>query len=267
MSIDPRAIIEDGARLGRGVEIGPYAIIGKHAVIGDSVRIGAFTVLEGRTTLAKGVTIGHHAVLGTPPQDVAYRDEKTSVEIGEDTVVREFATIHRATGEGCSTRIGKSCFLMAYCHIAHNCRVGNAVTMANGASLSGYVVVEDMATLSGLVGVHQFVRIGRMAMVGGLSKVVKDIPPFSLADGHTARLYGLNLVGMKRRKMTKEEREEIKKTYVLIRKQGIPENVHDLNGEWSTLGTLGLEIVQFYLESKRGVTRFSLENKSLSDVC
>jgi len=266
VSIDPRAVIEDGARIGREVEIGPFTVIGKHTVIGDYVRIGACAVVEGRTVLAEGVSVGSHAVLGTPPQDVAYQGEKTSVEIGEGTIIREYVTIHRATGEGCSTRVGKSCFLMAYCHVAHNCRVGNEVTMANGASLSGYVRVGDRATISGLVGVHQFVNIGRMAMVGGLSKVVKDIPPFSLADGHPARLYGLNLVGMKRRGMNREERDEVKKAYSLIRKQGIPENEHDLNGEWGTLGALGLEVVRFYLESKRGVSRFSLENKSLSDV-
>ncbi|HSV32441.1 MAG TPA: acyl-ACP--UDP-N-acetylglucosamine O-acyltransferase, partial [Atribacteraceae bacterium] len=208
--IDTTALIEDGAVLGQGVEIGPYAIIGAGCRIGDGSRIGAFTICEGRVVIGIRCSIGHHAVLGTPPQDVSYQGEESGIEIGDETIIREFVTIHRSTGLKKWTRIGKKCFIMAYGHIAHNCLIGDEVTLANGSTLAGYVTVEDQATLSGLVGVHQFVRIGRLAMIGGLSKVIKDVPPYTLADGHPVKLYGLNKVGMQRRGVSQKDREVIK---------------------------------------------------------
>ena len=261
MNIDPRAIIEDGAVIGENVEVGPFTIIGKDVTIHDHTKIGNGVVLEGKVHIGSKCYIGHYAVIGTPPQDISYRGEETEVWIGDQTIIREFVTVHRATGAGNVTQIGEKCFIMSYCHIAHNCRIGNEVTMANNASLAGYVEVGDWATLSGFVGVHQFVRIGKLTMLGGLSKVVMDIPPFCLADGHPARLYGQNLVGMKRRGYSKDDREQIKKIYeILFSRHG---NLLELLGviQKNFNGEYVLDIINFFSEGRRGITRFAKDTK------
>ena len=266
MKIDPRAVIEKGAVLGEDVEVGPYTIIGKNVTIGESTRIGSGVILEGEVHIGSGCFIGHHAVIGTPPQDVSYRGEDTKVLIGDGTIIREFSTIHRATGEGNETRIGKKCFIMSYCHIAHNCWVGDEVTMANSASLAGYVEVNDWATLSGFVGVHQFVRIGKLTMTGGLSKVVMDIPPYCLADGHPAHIYEQNIVGMKRRGYSKDDREKIKQIYEIIfrRNTSLSELFEVIQKNYD--GEYVREIIEFFHKSRRGITRCSRDKKRLSDV-
>ncbi len=257
MSIDPTARVSGEAILAEGVEIGPYAIVGKGVKIGAYTRIGPFAVLEGRVDIGPHCVIGPHAVIGAPPQDLSYRGEETSVVIGERTTIREFVTVHRATGEGKVTRIGRECFIMAYCHIAHNCSVGDGVVMANGAMLCGHVTIEDWATLSGLLGVHQFVRLGRLCMIGGMAKVTMDIPPYTLADGHPARLYGLNRVGMKRRGFSPEKREAIKKIYTVLFRSGLP--LRKALEELSKMEydpRLVEEIVTFFTRSKRGIARW-----------
>lgn len=266
MGIDPTARIARSAIIGEGVEIGPYAIVGEGVRIGDHVRIGPFVVLESRVEIGPHCIIGPHAVIGAPPQDFSYRGEDSAVIIGERTTIREFVTIHRATGEGKVTQIGKECLIMAYCHIAHNCLVGNGVVMANGAMLCGYVTVEDWATLSGLSGIHQFVRIGRLCMIGGMSKVVMDVPPYTLADGHPARIYGLNKVGMKRRGFSVETRETIKKIYKFLTCSGLP--LRRAIAELPKLGydaILVEEIVTFFTQSKRGITRWVGKNADVRE--
>ncbi len=256
VNIHPTACVEAGAVLDKNVEVGPYSIIGGQVRIGEGTRIGAFSVIEGRVSIGKGCTIGHHVVLGAPPQDVAYGGEDTEVVIGDHTILREFVTVHRATGKGKSTRIGNSCFIMACCHVAHNCEIGDEVTMANGAMLAGYVKVGSQAVLSGYVGVHQFVRIGRLAMVGGLSKVVMDVPPFLLVDGHPARIFGLNVVGLRRKGFTASERELIKRVYEIIYRSSLPLNqALDLAKEEFS-DELAREIIAFFEGSKRGVLRW-----------
>lgn len=264
MNIHPTACVEKGAVLDRNVEVGPYSIIGKKAEIAEGAKIGAFSVIEGRVKIGKNCNIGHHVVLGAPPQDVAYRGEDTEVVIGDHTILREFVTVHRATGEGNSTRIGNNCFIMAYCHIAHNCELGDEVTMANGAALAGYVKIGSQAVLSGYVGVHQFVHIGRLAMVGGLSKVVMDVPPFLLVDGHPARIFGLNVVGLRRRGFSLAERELIKKVYKLIYHSSLPLNeaLHLVKKEFAQ--EIVQEIVTFFEESKRGVLHWR-ESRELKE--
>ena len=265
MNRDTRAIIEEGAIIAEGVQVGPYAIIGKDVTIGEGTKIGSGVILEGRVNIGSKCIIGHHTVIGTPPQDISYQGEETEVWIGDETVIREFSTIHRATGEGNETRIGRKCYIMSYCHVAHNCRVGNEVTMANNASLAGYVEVNDMATLSGFVGVHQFVRIGKLTMLGGLSKIVMDIPPFTLADGHPARLFGLNVVGLKRRGYSKEERNQIKKIYTIIfeRHGNLPELLDSIQRDFT--GEYVAEIINFFSQGRRGIARF-IQEKRLNDV-
>ncbi|HOQ51643.1 MAG TPA: acyl-ACP--UDP-N-acetylglucosamine O-acyltransferase [Candidatus Atribacteria bacterium] len=261
--IDSTARIGKEVALEEGVEIGPYSILKGEIKVGAHTKIGAFTVIEGNVEIGSHCNIGHHVVIGTPPQDLSYQGEKTQVIIGERTTLREFVTVHRATGEGKATSIGDDCFIMAYCHIAHNCYLGNGITMANNSTLAGYVEIEDLATLSGWVGVHQFVRLGKLVMIGGLSKVVMDIPPYTLADGHPARIFGLNMVGMKRRGIEGKKREEIHQIYNLIYHSNLSRSKALEELKRSTFDPqLVEEIVDFWEKSKRGVARWVKGRKS-----
>ena len=207
--IHETAVIYPGARLGRDVEVGPYSVIGENVFIGDG------------TTIGRECMIYHGACLGGPPQDLKFKDEKSFLYIGDNTAIREYAVIHRATGEGEETRVGSHCMIMGATHIAHNCQVGNYVIMSNSAGLAGHVIVEDRAIISGMSGVHQFVKIGRNAMIGGASKVVQDVPPFVIADGRPARVCGLNSVGIARAGINEEARRDLKKAYRLLFRSGM----------------------------------------------
>ena len=219
--IHETAVIYPGARLGRDVEVGPYSVIGENVFIGDGTKIGAHTVIEGWTTIGKDCQIHHGACIGGAPQDLKFKGEKTFVYIGDNTIIREFVTINRATGEGEETRIGNNCLIMATAHIAHNCQIGNNVIIANGGGIAGHVIIEDRAIISGMSGVHQFVKIGRNAMIGGASKVVQDVPPFVIADGRPARVCGLNSVGIARAGMSEEVRRNLKKAYRMLYRSGM----------------------------------------------
>jgi UDP-N-acetylglucosamine acyltransferase len=219
--IHETAVIHPNARIGRDVEVGPYAVIGENVVIGEGTKISAHAIIDGWTSIGKNCIIFPSASIGSDPQDLKFAGEKSYVFIGDNTKIREFATVNRATGEGEETRIGHDCLLMAYTHVAHNCIVGNHVIMSNAATLAGHVVVEDRAVIGGLTGVHQFVKIGMNAMIGGASKVVQDIPPFVIADGHPSRVSGLNNVGMARSGISKEARSNIKKAYKLLYRSGL----------------------------------------------
>ncbi len=219
--IHETAVIYPGARLGRDVEVGPYSVIGENVFIGDGTQIGSHVVVEGWTTIGKECRIHHGACLGGTPQDLKFKDEKTFLYIGDNTTIREYVTIHRATGEGEETRVGSNCLIMGAVHIAHNCQVGNYVIMSNTAGLAGHVVVEDRAIISGLTGVHQFVKIGRNAMVGGASKVVQDVPPFVIADGRPARVCGLNSVGIARAGLSEDVRKNLKRAYRMLYRSGM----------------------------------------------
>ena len=219
--IHETAVIYPGARLGRDVEVGPYSVIGENVFVGDGTKIGSHVVIEGWTTIGKECQIHHGACVGNAPQDLKFKGEKTFVYIGDNTVIREFVTINRATGEGEETRIGSNCLLMGTVHIAHNCVVGNNVVISNHAGLAGHVTVEDRAIISGLTGVHQFVKIGRNAMVGGASKVVQDVPPFVIADGRPARVCGLNSVGIARAGLSEDVRKNLKRAYRMLYRSGM----------------------------------------------
>ena len=219
--IHETAVVHPGARIGKDVEIGPYAVIGENVLIDDGTKIGAHAVIDGWTSIGKNCVIYPGASIGSEPQDLKFRGEKSYVFIGDNTKIREFATVNRATGEGEETRIGSNCMLQAYTHVAHNCVVGNHVIMSNAATLAGHVIVEDRAVIGGLSGVHQFVKIGRNAMVGGLTKIVQDVPPFVIVDGHPAKVSGLNSVGMSRAGINAASRSLIKKAYKLLYRSGL----------------------------------------------
>ncbi len=214
--IHETAIIHPAARIGNNVEIGPYTVIGENVLIGDGTKIGAYVNIEDWTRIGKDCIIFPYASIGAIPQDLKFSGEKSYVFIGNCTQIREFVTIHRATGEGEETRIGSHCLLQTYTHVAHNCIVGNHVILSSGATLGGHVVVEDHANIGGLAGVHQFVKIGYNAMIGGASKVTQDVPPFIIADGHPAKAVGTNDVGMSRNNISIEVRRIIKKAYRML---------------------------------------------------
>ncbi|MHB2019754.1 MAG: acyl-ACP--UDP-N-acetylglucosamine O-acyltransferase [Candidatus Xenobia bacterium] len=222
ITVHPSAIVHPHARLGNGVEIGPYAVVGEHVTIGEGTRIGPHCVLEGWTTIGRNCQIYPGACLGMAPQDLRYKGERSFTHIGDNNVIREYVTIHRAYEKDGVTRVGSGNLIMAYVHVAHNCVLGNDITIANLVTMAGHVEIEDQAVIGGMAGIHQFVRIGRLAMVGGLSRVTKDIPPFAIIAGQPARIYGLNTRGMKRRQVSLEARHELKASYRLLTQSGLP---------------------------------------------
>jgi len=252
----PTAVIHPQAELGDNVEIGPYAVIEKDVKIEDGCRIHPHVVIKRWTTLDEGCVIYPGAVLGAEPQDVKFKGEKSYLKIGANTTIRESATLHRATGEGEETRVGCNVMLMAYSHIAHNCHVGNSVVLTNAANIGGHVVIEDRAIISGLVGVHQFVRIGKMVMVGGHSKVVKDIPPFLLADGHPAHVNGVNVVGLRRNKFSPHLRNQIKKAYrILYRSElNVSQAINKMEQELEANDEIE-HLLRFLRNADRGICR------------
>ncbi len=214
--IHPTAIIAPTAQIGERVDIGPYAYVGDQCVIGDGCVIAMRATLERNVTLAAGVKIGIGSVIGGDPQDLKYRGEQTTVEIGENTVVREYATVNRGTTHSMKTSVGSGSFLMSYVHLAHDCQIGNGVIIGNGTQLAGHVIIDDRAIVSGLVAVHQFARIGRHSFVGGCSRVAKDVPPYLKAVGNPVKLYGLNSVGLQRSGFDDAIVRELKRAYRLV---------------------------------------------------
>ena len=219
--IHDTAVVHPGARIGKNVEIGPYAVIGENVEIGEGTKIGAHVLVTGWTSIGKECVLYHGSTVGEEPQDLKFAGEKSYVFVGDRTRIRECATVHRATGDEEETRIGSDCLLMAYTHVAHNCIVGNNVIMSNAATLAGHVVVEDRAVIGGLTGVHQFVKIGRNAMVGGASKIVQDVVPYTIVDGHPAKVSGLNSVGISRAGIAIASRRNIKQAYKMLYRSGL----------------------------------------------
>lgn len=219
--IHPTAVIHPRAKIGKNVQIGPYAVIDENVEIGDGTKIMSHAVITGWTGIGEDCVIYPGAVIGSEPQDLKFKGEKSYVFIGNRTTVRECATIHRGCWAETETRIGDDCLLMAYTHVAHNCTVGNNVIMANSAMIAGHVVVEDRVVIGGITGVHQFVRIGRNAMIGGASKLVQDVVPYTIVDGHPAKVSGLNNVGISRAGISIESRRNIKKAYKILYRSGL----------------------------------------------
>lgn len=214
--IHPTAIVNPEAELGVGVSVGPYSIIEANVVIGDRTSIGARVTIEGHTTIGKENQIFTGAVIGSMTQDKKYKGGVSYLRVGDQNRIREYVTINPGTAEGSETVIGDDNLIMAYAHVAHDCTIGNKTVIANAGTLAGHVVVEDCAIIGGLCGVHQFVRIGYLAIMGGNSKAVQDIPPYIMVDGHPAKAYGLNVVGVERAELSKEERLLLKRAFKII---------------------------------------------------
>jgi UDP-N-acetylglucosamine acyltransferase len=260
MLIHPTAIVSPRAELHAGVRIGPYAVVEDDVTIGEGCQIGAHAVLKRFTTLGRRNRVYEHATLGGEPQDVKFRGEPSRLVVGDDNQIREYATLHRASGEGEVTRVGSRNFLMIGTHVAHNCEVGDDNIFANGAALAGHAVVEDHVFLSSNVGAHQFVRFGRFAMVGGKSKVVQDVLPFFLTDGNPSRVRGLNAVGLRRGGFGAEERAALKRAYQLLFRARLPlERALEVLEEMADENVRHL--ASFIRGSRRGFTREAREGQ------
>ncbi|HXQ29738.1 MAG TPA: acyl-ACP--UDP-N-acetylglucosamine O-acyltransferase [Gemmatimonadales bacterium] len=210
------ALVDPTARLGNDVSIGPYCIIGPRVSIGDHSSVAGHAVIERNTRIGSGVKIGYGVVIGSDPQDLKYQGEETWVEIGDKTILREYCTVNRGTTATGKTSIGARCFLMSYVHVAHDCVLGDDVIVANHVQMGGHVVIEERAIIGGVLGIHQFVRIGKLAFVGGASRVNQDVPPFTKAAGNPVHLYGLNSIGLTRAGFTPEVKVALKRAYRLL---------------------------------------------------
>jgi len=245
------------AQIAEGVSIGPYSVIGEQVSIGKDTKIASHVLIEGWTTIGERNQLHSFSCIGTPPQDVGYKNEETYLIIGDDNVIREFATVHRATTKADrKTEIGNRNYLMAYSHVAHDCKLGNSIIMANSAGLAGHITIEDYAILGGIVGVHQHVRIGAYAMIGGQSAIVQDIPPYVSAAGNRAQLYGLNTIGLKRKGFSDEVINDLKKAYKIIFRSGmtIEDAIRKVVDAYPDSKEVNY-FVDFMRHSKRGVTR------------
>jgi UDP-N-acetylglucosamine acyltransferase len=255
--IHPTAIISTHATLDPSVEVGPYSIIGDGVTIGRGTRIGPHVVIEGPLTMGENCTVFQFCSLGAVPQDLKYHGESSTVIIGNNNIFRECVTINRGTeGGGMRTVLGDNNMIMAYSHIAHDCILGNHVIMANSANLAGHITIEDSSVVGGLVGVHQFVRIGTHAMIGGGSGVTKDVPPYTLVSGHRGTLHGLNLVGLKRRGVSGEALNELKAAYKTFFRSGLTIQKAAEQVRAENPASREVEVfVHFIVHSERGVTR------------
>lgn len=221
MKIDKTALISKKAKLAKDVQVGPYSIIGDSASIGPGTKVGAFCVIEGNTSIGAACQIFTGTVLGSQPQDLKYKGEKSFLEIGDGNIIREYCTFNPGTTDGAKTIVGKNNLFMAYSHVAHDCSVGNNCIIANNGTLAGHVTVQDYAVIGGLVAVHQFVRVGRLSIIGGCSKVVQDIPPYSTCDGHPAEVYGLNLIGLRRHKISALAIKQLDRAFKIMFNSGL----------------------------------------------
>ena len=255
--IHPTAIIAPGAEIDEGVSIGPFCIIGEHVRISAGTKLASNIVIEGDTEIGENCTINPFTSIGLAPQDMKYKNEETGVRIGNNNIIREYMTIHRASvgGDGFTT-IGDGNFLMAYVHIAHDCKIGNSVIMANVATLAGHVHVENFAVIGGLVAIHQFTRIGAYAMVGGFSGVGQDIPPYMIASGPRAKLFGLNTLGLKRHGFSETTMNELKKAYKILfrEKRTLKDAIKKVQEDLPYSDEIKL-LIEFIQKNKRGICR------------
>ncbi len=256
VQIHPTAVVSPKAKIGEGVSIGPYAVIEDGVTLEDRVEIGPHVHICGNTVIGEGTRIFSHSVLGTPPQDLKYSGEETFLYIGKNNVIREFAMINPGTSATGKTVIGDNNLLMAYVHVAHDCRIGNNCIIANVGTLAGHVEIGDRVVIGGLTAIHQFVKIGDYAILGGCSKVVQDVPPYAMADGHPARIYSINRIGLKRAGFSSQDIEVIRKIYSILffsghsRSEGIEIVKRSFPGN-----PYAERIISFVAESRRGVCR------------
>jgi len=256
--IHPTALIDPKAEIGEEVEIGPYSVIEKDVSIGEGTKVGPHVVIREGTHIGKRCQIFQFASVGEAPQATFYRGEKTSLFIGDQNIIREFVTLHRGTIKGGGkTAIGNENFFMAYSHVAHDCQIGNQVVLANGATLAGHILIEDYAVIGGLSAIHQFCQVGTHAFISGLTGVSLDIPPYMLASGSRAKLFGLNAVGLKRHGFSEETLKTLKKVYRIIFRSGLTlEKAMKKVEEDEISKTPEVQhLLQFIQRSKRGISR------------
>ncbi|MCX7913829.1 MAG: acyl-ACP--UDP-N-acetylglucosamine O-acyltransferase [Thermodesulfovibrionales bacterium] len=255
--IHPTSIVSSKAVIHDNVYIGPFCIVGDGVTIKDGTRLISNVIIDGDTVIGENCTIYPFTSIGLPPQDLTYKNEKTGVRIGNNNIIRENVTIHRGSVKGDGlTEIGDSNFIMAYVHIAHDCKIGNSIIMANVATLGGHVVVEDYAVIGGVVAIHQFTRIGAYSMVGGFSGVVQDVIPYMMASGERAKLYGPNAIGLKRRGFSEETINMLKRVYkVLFREKNTLQNaIQKIKKDFPQTEEIK-KIIDFIEKSQRGICR------------
>ncbi len=262
--IHPTAVVHPSARIDATATIGPYAVIGEDAVIGANVSIGPHAVVE-FAELGEGCRIHAGAFVGTAPQDLKYKGEKTRLTMGSQTVVREAVTLNRGTSASGATRIGSRCLFMAYSHVAHDCVIGDEVILANSVAVAGHCVVGDWTIIGGMVGLHQFVRVGKLAMIGAGAMVPLDVPPFTLSWGDRARLSGLNLIGLRRRGISAESIKDLKKAYLEVFDPSAPIKEHLARLSKEQRCEPVQEFVNFIQSSSRGICRPATKEDSSGD--
>lgn len=256
MQIHSSAIISPKAKIEPTVTVGPFTIIGDNVSIGANTVIGAHCVIEGNTSIGNGCEIFTGAVIGSRPQDLKFKGEDVFLEIGNNNIIREYCTLNPGTGQGGKTGVGDNNLLMAYSHVAHDCRLGSGCVLANNSTLAGHVTIEDKAVVGGIVAIHQFVRVGMLSIIGGCSKVVQDIPPFSTCDGHPARVYGLNLIGLRRKGVSRESIRQIDQVFKLIFNSGLSAKHAVEKVEKELTGNEEIAyLVNFIRNSERGLSR------------
>jgi UDP-N-acetylglucosamine acyltransferase len=253
--IHSTAIVDPEAELGEGVTVGPWALVGPDVQVGDRTAIGPSVLIERDTTVGADCRISKGAVLGTDPQDLKYAGEKTFLTVGDRTVIREFATLNRGTAASGSTSVGSDCLLMAYTHVAHDCRLGDHVVISNAVNMAGHVEIGDWAIVGGLTPIHQFVRIGTHAFVGGGSRIAKDVPPYCRAAGSPPKLYGLNSVGLERRGFSADVRSSLKKAYRILFQSNlnVTQGIAQVEQEMESLPEVQV-FLGFIQGSERGIT-------------
>lgn len=255
-TIHPTAVVAPGAEIGEGAIIGPYCVIGPDVRIGAGAELKSHVNVDGHTSLGAHCLVYPFASLGTRTQDLKYKGGQPRVEIGDRTVIREYVTVNQATFDGDVTRVGSDCLLMATCHIAHDCVVGNRVIIANAVGLSGHIVIEDQAIIGGMTGIHQFVRIGRLAMIGGASRVTKDIPPFLLGEGNPLEMQTVNAIGMERAGLGAEAQNAMKQVFKLLYRSNLNtrQALDRIRADVPALPEIDL-VLRFIESSERGIAK------------
>jgi UDP-N-acetylglucosamine acyltransferase len=254
--IHSSAVIHPKAQIGSGCDIGPYCIIGEYVTLGENCKLHSHVVVDGHTNLGKENEIFPFASLGKKTQDLKYKGGVTRLEIGERNVFREGVTIHSATGDGDATQIGSDNLFLTYVHIAHDCVLGNHIIMSGYAGLAGHVVVEDHAILGGYTAVHQFCRVGRLAMTGGCSRIPQDVPPFMIVEGNPAETRTINKVGLERNDVSNEAQTALRRAYKIIFREelSVPNALLKIEEELPPLPEVR-HLVQFIRASERGITK------------
>lgn len=255
MNIHKTAIVSSKAKLAQDIEVGPYTIINDNVKIAAGCKIGSHCVLDGFTSIGASCEIFTGAVIGSCPQDLKYKGENSSLIIGDNNVIREYCTFNPGTSDNGCTRVGNNNLFMAYSHVAHDCSVGDNCVIANNGTLAGHVTIEDKAVVGGLVAIHQFVRVGALSIIGGCSKVVQDVPPYSTTDGHPARVYGLNLIGLRRYKINRESIHQLNHAFKILFNSGfsLKHALENLEKEASNCEEV-VYLVNFIKKSSRGIS-------------